>query len=581
MIEFQDVASGDFVYGDMPEGPLSSVALLSAAIDPRPGGVALVTAQIWSEDNLDGTALIINVREEGTGGYASSEVWVSSSTCPSGPPVGCFAEIYFPLTIRPSNIDDVDDEDELDVELSLGIFTPAGPEFTTAVPLPDPWIVATQPANTIAMSGRLSYARLHQVGKSNPMDALHPQFGILSVSQEVTPLRRVTIEVADTCAHTYTTETRKDGFWHMYVPKECVDTNYTVNAKPLTSFGMYRVRTRDFNDVVYAVPIGSANVPGTTKSWGDAFFNPTLGPYGEFSTFMVGVEVQEWAKPYLVGDGKVGTFPWMNFSYEEGQLADHPDCEGTSCYSSAEQMIRVGSGEDNPDQKDEWTLTHEAFHWFQDMFMVKLDGNSSGAGFAWSAGFGEGFASMMHGNMRSEPWMFIAAKNVFGAEHLDFQGNFTEAGAIADNWVPALPFDLYATTGDAGSGGWSWRILWDFFDDSDVEPGTVFARFDDDGSNTIGVSNPATQNFGSGFDTIGTAAMFQDVLVRYLGGNHMPANASRPALATRGDAGLDMTEFLDGILCRGHLEWEDMEPIVLDMMDFAYNPDGAPLSCGL
>lgn len=398
----------------------------------------------------------------------------------------------------------------------------------------------------------------------------------MQILQETNPLRRMTVDVSDTCSHTYTTRTSETGFWHMYVPKECVNTTYTVEARAETSFGIYSVRSRDFDENVHVVEVGSASVPGTSKWWGVTHFDALTAEFGFFSTFMVGLEVQEWAKPYLVGDAKVSGFPWLNFSFEAGELAD-ADCGKTSCYG--DQVIYVGSGPDNKDEFDEWALTHECFHWFQDMFMAKLNGNESSSPYAWAGAFGEGFASTMPAIMRGDVWTYTYLKGWADAGLIEFQGSFTEAGGIPDNWFPALPFDLYNTENDKANGGWSGRILWDFFDDSDIEPEREFARYDDDGSSDISVSNPTVVDYGIQFDDIGSASAFQDVIVRYLGGNYMPANSYRPSLDSRGSLGLDMTEFLDGMICRGHYEWEDMEYIVFDMMDFNYDFTNAPSSC--
>lgn len=581
VIEFQDTVSGDFVFGDLPTGALSTVSLdtESVVITTWPGAMAFVTAEVTTATNLDGTALIVNVREDGTGGYATSEVWINESTCSAGSPSTCVATIQIPLRISPSRIDDVSDDDNLDIELSLGVYTPSGAAFTGSILLPDPWIVSKQPANTIAMTGRQTYLRLRQVGIANPQNPIHPQYGIAEVSPETNPLRRVTIEVSDGCSHTYTTETNKSGSWQMYVPKECASNTYTVKVKPITSFGIYHVRTRDHDDVLPAIEIGTQSIGGTAFNWPTQHWDLLELEYGNFSTFMIGVQLQEWAKPYLVGDGKVKGFPWMNFSFERGEVVDPGlECDITSCYASGGGTIFVGAGDSNRDEEDEWALTHEAFHWYQDMFMAALDGNGSSN--TWAGAFGEGFASMMHGPLRGDQYKITSTSFLSQAELTEYEGNFVEAADIADNWFPGLPFDLYNTTGDNGSGGWSWRILWDFFDDSDIEPDEVFARMDDDGSGTISVSDPDTQNFQVGFDEIGSPEKFQDVIVRYLGGNLMPDNTSRPDLDDRGEDGLDMTEFLDGMQCRGHEEWDDMEVIVLDMMDFQeYDPFGAPVSC--
>ncbi|MBZ5710459.1 hypothetical protein [Nannocystis pusilla] len=586
VIEFQDVLNGDFVFRDMPTGIYTGVSLTSALIRPQPGALAKVFAEIWSENNLDGTALILNAREAGTDGYASTEVWISGSTCSSTPPIGCIAEFEVPLTIRPSRMDDVADEDEIDVELSLGLYTPTGPVFTVAALVPIPWLVDKQPANTIAMSGRLLYERLRQGAKEDINNPNHPEYAILEVTPEVNPVRRVTIEVTDACSHTYTTRTSETGFWQTYVPKECANTTYSLKARPTTSnFGIYRVRTRDFDDLVPVIEIATASVPGTTKAWGTEYFDFSSLSVGEFRTFMAGLRVQEWAKPYLVGDAKVSSFPWLSIRYEGG-AESKPSCAPTSCYTADTEIVHVNAGNSNDDSQDEFTLLHECFHWFQHMFMARLDGNGSPSTYAWAGAFGEGFASMMPAVLRGDRWAFRdlnfgnEGKGYHDAELLDFQGTFTLAGNIANNWFPALPYDLYNTENDKGSGGWSWRLLWDFFDDSDLEPEHEFARYDADGTSDISASNPPVVDYGLLFDDIGSAAIFQDVIVRYLGGNHMPANTSRPGLDTRGGLGLDMTEFLDGILCRGHHEWEDIEWIVHDVMDFAaYDPANAPTSC--
>jgi hypothetical protein len=170
VIEFQDVLNGDFVFSDMPTGTYTGVSLTSALIRPQPGALATVEAEIWSENNLDGTALIVNAREAGTDGYASTEVWISGSTCSSIPPIGCVAEFEVPLAIRPSRMGDVADQDELDVELSFGLYTPTGPIFTAAELVPTPWGLDKAPPNTIAMSGRLLYERppRRQGGRQQP-----------------------------------------------------------------------------------------------------------------------------------------------------------------------------------------------------------------------------------------------------------------------------------------------------------------------------------------------------------------------------------------------------------------------------
>lgn len=573
-VTIHDDNGGDFVIGEFPTGTLGSVGPVtnSFTIDPQPGAVAQLSGEIWSSASLDGQAVLINVREMGTGGFAATEVWIEDSVCGLTSPT-CFAYIDVPLAIRSSKLDDVDQDDDLSLEMSLGLYFPSGPNFTGAIGLPD-WTLDKAPPNNIMMKGRLTYQQLIQSGTPNPEHVLHPQVGTLSLTSRTAPVRRATIEISDTCSHTYKTQTQEDGSWAAWVPKQCTNKDYTVRAKPVTTFGMFNVATRDGNDQTHVSTIGTANIPGSSHDWGSKHYGHTDIEYGEFSTFMAGIRVQEWAKPYLVGDGKVNLFPALFFKFVAGQDAPG-NCAGTSCYSG--QTITVGAGAKNPDHKDEWTLAHESYHWFQDMFMAKFDGNAGSN--AWAGAFGEGFASMMQRELLTTTWVFkMFEAGVGEAENPDFQGNFKEAGGVKGNWKEALPLDLYAVTGDQGSGGWSWRILSDFFDGSETEVHGTFTRYTSDGA--IASANPTMTNFGTAFDTVGSAAMFQDVIVRYLGGHFMPANASRPDLDSRGEVGLDMTEFLDGILCRGHEDWVDMEPLVLDMMDFqAYDPNSGPPSC--
>ena len=235
-----------------------------------------------------------------------------------------------------------------------------------------------------------------------------------------------------------------------------------------------------------------------------------------------------------------------------------------------------GTRSSSPHVRHPWVLGHETYHWFQHKFMAALDGNAGPN--AWAGAFGEGFASMMMKELLNTVWKFNSFNGVSQSELLDFQGNFKRDNGGTGDFVAALPLNLYAITGDQGSGGWSWRILWDFQDGTGAEPANVFTRYDN-GSGLIISSNPTMTNFGT-FDTFGSAADFRDVIVKYLGGGLMPANPARPNIDTRGAIGLDMTEFLDGVLCRNHEDWVDIEPVIHDMMQFsAYNHLSAPPSC--
>ncbi|MFY0538049.1 hypothetical protein [Nannocystis pusilla] len=303
--------------------------------------------------------------------------------------------------------------------------------------------------------------------------------------------------------------------------------------------------------------------------WGDKHYPTDHLEYPWFATLMTGIKVQRFAKPFLLGDANSGVFPWLNM-----RVIPNRDCFASSCYNPALDAVYVSAVEGNLDAEDEFTLAHEGFHWFQDMFMADFHGNGSGGTYSWAGAFGEGFATMMTFFVTGQPYHFDAVGNVFQALRLDFEGHRPEVNGLTSAFA-GLPLDLYDVTGDQGSGGWSYRILWDFLDGAGAEPWGEFARYLN-GSGHLG-ANPTLTDFGTSFDVVGDPYDFQDVMVRYLGGGYMPTNAAMPPLGDRGGPGLDMTEFLDGVLCRGHEDWADMEIIIDGMMDFqSYDPQEAP-----
>ncbi|PCC74166.1 hypothetical protein SAMN02745121_07990 [Nannocystis exedens] len=574
-ITVHDSTNGDFVIGDMPVGSSTAVALDTASftIVNSSGGAATLSGKILTPTNMDGKALIVNIREAGTDGYATSEVWIKNSTCSSSAP--CSAQISLPLRIRPSHLAGVSSGDPFSMELSFGTYAAGNLAYTPVMAVPPAWNIGSWlPPGTISMSGALTYQRITQSGAADPGNARHPQYGVMSTSSATHPLRKVTIEILDDCGHVYTTLTNESGMWQRVVPRECGSNNYTARAKPHAGNGVFRVISRGYNGLTHHSVLGTVNIPANVSShdWGTKYYSQFNSEYGEFSTFMSGIHLQEWAKPYLLGDAELGAFPWLYFQFDNGNVG----CGGTSCYVLGSTTIEVCGTASNPDQRDPFALAHETLHWFQHQFMAKLDGNSGPN--EWAGAFGEGFASMMVKELLGTNWLFKAATGVGECELFDFQGNFKQASGGTGAWVAALPLDLYATTGDQGFGGWSARILWDFWDGGAAEPANTFTRYDN-GDGLILAANPATVNFGT-FDTFGSAADFQDVIVRYLGGNHMPANPARPNLDTRGGVGLDMTEFLDGALCRNHVEWTDIEELVHDMMQFSsYSYLTAPVAC--
>ena len=50
-------------------------------------------------------------------------------------------------------------------------------------------------------------------------------------------------------------------------------------------------------------------------------------------------------------------------------------------------------------------------------------------------------------------------------------------------------------------------------------------------------------------------------------------------MSTAGSSGLDLTDLLDGMICRGHATPAEIEEIVVTAMGLDYDASGAPESC--
>lgn len=568
VVEFADAVGGDFVIGELPVGQRTDLAPVpgSFKITALSRTEASLTGEVWSKHSLDGKTLIINVADGG--GYATADVAIAGSSCGFG---GCTVDVETTLALRADHVDDVDPGQSIPLDLTLGTYRPSGGTFTAPFSPADPWVVSNPPLNSISMSGQVTYDRIRQITAPNPNAARHPQYGQAHRAIEEEPVRRALVQITDQCGHTYSVQTRSDGVWHRYVPRECSSKSYGVTLKPRSIFGRYRVATIDGSDADHSSSLGSAEINAAAYNFGKRYYTEADPEHGELAPFMVGVRAQEWMRP-LVAD-EVYPYPQLDFKYSPG-VQTLASCGNTSCYSN--QVVKVCATAGNPDHRDEWVLLHESFHWFQDMFLIKLDGNMSPNVVAGA--FGEGFASMMPAVMDGHGRTVFDVGPVMHSELLDYEGNHKHSDSGDGPWTPALPLDLYVTTGDNGSGGWSWRMLWDFYDGDGLEPAGEFTRYDD-GSGLIVSATPVMTDYGVDFDVVGGPTVLLDVLMGYVGGNHMPENPSRPDIDSRGGVGLDMTEFLDGVLCRGHESWSDMQVIIEDMMDFDYDPAGAPVSC--
>lgn len=568
VVEFADSVGGEFVVGALPAGQRIDLAAVPGTfkITALTKTEASLTGKVWSQSSLDGETLIVNIADGG--GYATADLAISGSSCGQG---GCTVGIHTTLALRADHVDDVDPGQSIPVDLTLGTYKPGGATFTAPFSPASPWFVSNPPPNTISMSGQVTYDRLRQISEPDPDAARHPQYGQAHKVIEEEPVRRALIQITDQCGHAYSVQTRSDGVWQRYVPRQCSSRSYSVTVKPRSVYGRYRVAAVDANDLDHSSALGAAVINTSAHDFGKRYYTEADPEHGEFAPFMVGVRVQEWSKPLVVDE--VYPYPELAFKYSPG-VQTAASCGNTSCYSN--QVVKVCATADNPDHRDEWVLTHEAFHWFQDMFMIELDGNTSPNPMAGA--FGEAFATVMPAVMGGHAWLTNDWGAVMNAELLDYQGNHKHADGGDGPWTPALPLDLYTTTADNGSGGWTWRVLWDFFDGAGLEPAGEFTRYDD-GDGLIEAANPVMTDYGLDFDVVGAPHVLLDVLLGYVGGNHMPENPSLPDIDGRGGVGLDLTEFLDGVLCRGHESWTDMQIIVEDMMDFDYDPAGAPASC--
>lgn len=166
-------------------------------------------------------------------------------------------------------------------------------------------------------------------------------------------------------------------------------------------------------------------------------------------------------------------------------------------------------------------------------------------------------------------------------------GNYVKEGAgPSTTWWPGLPSNLFVAVIGVMDGGWPHRILWDIYHFSDSpEVETSFTRLVcANGTCQVGPL-PELEEHGQ-FDQVGHLFIFRDIVQSYIGGNAMKSN---PVVADpqsewyyddRGFAGLDSTEFIDGLVCRGGANHQDVEKLVRDVMDFQlYFAADAPTSC--
>lgn len=232
--------------------------------------------------------------------------------------------------------------------------------------------------------------------------------------------------------------------------------------------------------------------------------------WSEIAALQRAIQLQRWTKTYLVGNQPILGMPQLRVNYEYGVCL-----VGTSSYSSP--IVNVCGAVTNNDARHEFVMTHEYFHWFQDHFMADMKGNAG----TWpeSGAFGEGFCTVMPTMLDGSRHRIEKNFYLTEAEDLDYSGNKEDDGNGV--LVEGLPVDLYVLTHDQNNGGWSWRILWDFYDND---------------SGTFGVAEPESNStrepYGGAagftdygdFDKVGDPEVFHDVVLNYLGGNLVSGN---------------------------------------------------------
>ncbi|MDH4081650.1 MAG: hypothetical protein OEU68_17765 [Nitrospira sp.] len=227
---------------------------------------------------------------------------------------------------------------------------------------------------------------------------------------------------------------------------------------------------------------------------------------------------------------------------------------------------------------------HETSHYFQRHFLRQNPSYGR---------FGEGLANVQAALIRNTSWITTTGTGLL--ENLDI--NARMACWNGSNWAPRI--DTVAQHAECLTGGgtpgfpqavswdntlanagWFQRIIYDMTDGGNGEPEEL-TRFIPLGQTPATCG--ATCEFGQ-FDKVSggpsappSALALNDVLIYYLGGSG--ARGTNPNYVDRGLNGLDITDVLDGFICRGHAAPQHVSEIMSTAMGLNYDPSGAPKSC--
>ncbi|MEM6461323.1 MAG: hypothetical protein AAF724_05345 [Pseudomonadota bacterium] len=225
---------------------------------------------------------------------------------------------------------------------------------------------------------------------------------------------------------------------------------------------------------------------------------------------------------------------------------------------------------------DDHAHIHEAVHYYH-RFFLRMNPNYNQ--------FGEGMANVQSALIRGQSWMTTTGSGLL--ENIDVNSRMAcwdgttlgnridrfdqHAECINDGGTPGFPF-AEDWDPNLANQGWLPKIVMDLTDGASNEDQT---RFIMDGQSPDSCGNSC--EYGQ-FDGIaGNIEMLEDVLVFYLGGD--AAAGENPNYEDRGLDGLDMTDLLDGFICRGHVSGAQIEAIVVTAMGLDYDASGAPDSC--
>ncbi|MBW4431258.1 MAG: hypothetical protein KME28_05885 [Pelatocladus maniniholoensis HA4357-MV3] len=228
---------------------------------------------------------------------------------------------------------------------------------------------------------------------------------------------------------------------------------------------------------------------------------------------------------------------------------------------------------------------HETSHYFQRLFLRQNPDYGR---------FGEGLANVQSAIIRKSQWITTTGTDL--VENLDVNArmacwNGTEWNPRIDTpsqfnectnsgGIPGFP-QAVVWSNNLASAGWFQRIVWDLVDGgtSEPEPLTTFIIPNQSPNNCgnaceFGQFDKIT---GSGTSTPPSSLAINDVLIYYLGGNG--ALGTNPNYVDRGLPGLDITDFLDGMICRGHISASAANELVATAMGLNYEAEGSPTSC--